>query len=706
MSFISYAQNFEDVMLWRALKSVKNGFYIDVGANHPEDDSVTKAFYDQGWSGINIEPEERFFDLLQSGRDRDTNLDFAISNQKDDIKLYVFETRGWSTNDISVAKEHEKEGHDYQTKSIKTKSLDQVCKESQAEDIHFLKIDVEGAEKSVLESFSFGQYRPWIIVIEATKPNTDIDVSREWEFILFDHDYLFAYFDGINKYYVAKEQSSLLENFSYPPNAFDDFISINQHRAEMRARECEANLNRAELRATECEANLNRAELRATECESKMNLASKKVVESQAIAHNAERHYMEIIDSSSWKVTKPLRELKDMIHKLREKSIDRVDTDNKEENRQLLVDVSQIYFDDNQTGIQRVIHNIIKELSSLSIKGYRLLPIYATMEKEYHYTSKFNSESEHASTLDEQPVVVGEGDIFLGLDLTAHLFPNIEETLKQWRENDVSINYVIYDIIPLLHPQFTTEGMDEYFRTWLNGLMGHADRLICISQSVADELLIYTDDNFPSTEHRPEITSFHLGAGIGNYAGVEKLPAIEEKLTFLMVGTVEPRKGHSQVLSAFEKLWSEGQDINLVIVGKKGWMVEDLLEKIATISEQNQHLIWLEGISDEYLSSLYASSNCLIIASETEGFGLPMIEAAKYDLPIIARDIPIFREIAGDYALYFADNHEVDSVTQAIREWMELFKSDTHPRSSSMPWLTWRESTLQLLECLGVRGTL
>ncbi len=690
MSFITYAQNFEDVMLWRALKSVKNGFYIDVGANHPEDDSVTKAFYDQGWSGINIEPEERFFDLLQLDRDRDTNLDYAISNQRDDIKLYIFETRGWSTNDLNVAKEHEEEGHSYQTKRIKTKSLDQVCEENQIEDIHFLKIDVEGAEKSVLESFSFDQYRPWIIVIEATKPNTDIDISQEWEFILFEHDYLFAYFDGINKYYVAKEQSSLLEYFRYPPNAFDDFISINQYRAQMRI--------------VECEAKQYRAEMRVIECESKMNLASKKSAESQVIADNAEQHYLEIIDSSSWQITKPLRELKDMIHKLRVKSADSMDLNDKEEKRQLLVDVSQIYFDDNQTGIQRVIHNIIKELSALSIEGYALLPIYATMEREYHYTSKFNSESECASTLDEQPVVVCEGDIFLGLDLTAHLFPNIEETLKQWRENNVSINYVIYDIIPLLHPQFTTEGMDEYFRTWLNGLMGHADRLICISQSVADELRIYTDENFPLIEHKPKITSFHLGAGIGNYSGSEKLPDMKGKLTFLIVGTVEPRKGHSQLLSAFEKLWSEGQDINLVIVGKKGWMVDALLDKIITITERKQHLTWLEGISDEYLSSLYSSSSCLIIASETEGFGLPMIEAAKYDLPIIARDIPVFREIAGDHAFYFTDNHEVESIAQAITEWMELFQSDTHPRSSNMPWLTWRESTLQLLECLEVRA--
>ncbi len=679
MSFISYAQNFEDVMLCRALKHVENGFYIDVGANHPLDDSVTKAFYNYGWSGINIEPERKFFDLLELDRERDINLEVAVSNQVDDIKLFIFDIRGWSTNDQSVAEQHKAEGYDYQTKIIKTKSLDQICEENSVTEVHFLKIDVEGAEKDVLESFSFHKIRPWIILIEATKPNTTIDVSHKWEHIMFEHQYSFAYFDGINKFYVAKEHRNLLDFFGYPPNAFDDFISINQFRAEARANLAEANTEKA---IAETAAALTRLD-------------------------TAQEQYHAIIDSRSWKITKPLRTLLHAAHQYRNSFI-------KQKNQQLLVDVSQIYSDDNQTGIQRVIHNIIDELSTLPMKGYTLLPIYATMEKGYHYTSKFNSKSKLSASLDEQPVTAQKGDIFLGLDLTAHLFPKIEETLEQYRQSGVSINYVIYDIIPLLHPEFTTEGMDEYFKKWLNGLIKYADRLICISQSVADELQNYTDEHYPLVENKPQIVSFHLGAGIGSRVGAEELTVdtqpildqIEEKLTFLMVGTVEPRKGHYQVLSAFEKLWSENYDINLVIVGKKGWIEGELLDKITNISKQNQHLIWLHDVSDKYLNRIYASSNCLIMASETEGFGLPMIEAAKYGLPIITRDIPVFREIAGTHAFYFDDNREIDTITEAVTEWTALYHSDTHPRSGSMAWLTWRESALQLLECLNIKISL
>ena len=682
MSFTSYAQNFEDVMLWRALKNIDNGFYIDVGANDPLDDSVTKAFYNHGWSGINIEPERKFFDLLELDRERDINLDVAVSNQADDIKLFIFDIRGWSTNDQSVAEQHKVEGHDYQTKIIKTKSLDQICEENNVTEVHFLKIDVEGAEKDVLESFSFHKTRPWIILIEATKPNTTIDVSHKWEHILFEHQYNFAYFDGINKFYVAKEHHHLLDFFGYPPNAFDDFISINQFRAETRANVAEAKINSIEIEAAEALTYMD----------------------------TLRQQYQAIIDSHSWKITKPLRFLGGIFHQLKEHTGENLDKKSQQKRKQLLVDVSQIYFDDNQTGIQRVIHNILLELSSLSLDGYDLLPVYATMDETFRYTAKFHHSSIALFELDEKPVTVQQGDIFLGLDLSAHLFPQIEMTLEKFRQNGVSINYIVYDIIPLLYPQFTIEGMDEYFKKWLNGLVKYADRLICISHSVARELQHYTEEHFPSVEHIPEITSFHLGAGIDTNIQLQGLTAeehsmlyrIEKKPTFLMVGTVEPRKGYQQVLTAFEQLWAKGMDINLLIAGKKGWMAEGLFLKIDNHPESNRHLFWLQGISDEYLREIYTSSICLIAASETEGFGLPIIEAARYNLPVIARDIPVFREVAQEYAFYFDNDDEAHTIAEAVEKWIELYESGSHPQSKDIPWLSWKESAAQLIECLNL----
>jgi len=166
-----------------------------------------------------------------------------------------------------------------------------------------------------------------------------------------------------------------------------------------------------------------------------------------------------------------------------------------------------------------------------------------------------------------------------------------------------------------------------------------------------------------------------------------------------MVGTLEPRKGYTQTLSAFEKLWMQGVDANLVIVGKQGWMVEKLVEKLRRHPELGCRLFWLEGISDEYLEKVYASCTCLIAASEGEGFGLPLIEAAQHKLPIIARDIPVFHEVAGEHAFYFKGK-EPDDLAKAVQKWLELYHSGQHPKSDDMPWLTWNESASQLLDII------
>lgn len=234
MNFITYSQNFEDLMLWRALKDVKKGFYIDVGANDPIADSVTKALYDKNWRGINIEPEYRFYRALKKDRIRDINLNCAVSSKYKEIPLYVSKLRGWSTTNTEVSKEQEKNCLVDEIVNVEAKTLDEIifAYKSEIEEIHFLKVDVEGAEKDVLESFSFSPLRPWIIMVESTSPGTNVDVSNTWEHILFSKDYLEIYFDGVNKYYVAKEKEELKKAFVYPPNVVDDWIHIDHKHAQ------------------------------------------------------------------------------------------------------------------------------------------------------------------------------------------------------------------------------------------------------------------------------------------------------------------------------------------------------------------------------------------------------------------------------------------------------------------------------------------
>ena len=166
-----------------------------------------------------------------------------------------------------------------------------------------------------------------------------------------------------------------------------------------------------------------------------------------------------------------------------------------------------------------------------------------------------------------------------------------------------------------------------------------------------------------------------------------------------MVGTLAPHKGHEQVLSAFDLLWQSGLDCNLVIVGKESWRVQRLTDKLRRHPERDRRLFWVSDAGDGLLAALYRSSSCLIAASVAEGFGLPLIEAARYGLPIIARDIPVFREVAGAHAFFFEDK-SAQGLSRAIQEWLHLHASGQVSSSASMPWQTWRDSSSQLLRVL------
>jgi glycosyltransferase involved in cell wall biosynthesis len=241
--------------------------------------------------------------------------------------------------------------------------------------------------------------------------------------------------------------------------------------------------------------------------------------------------------------------------------------------------------------------------------------------------------------------------------------------------------------------------------SWFKTIASASDVLVGISTAVAVELEQWLGGQGLPQGERPRLGYFHLGAGLGIGArnrdlaadAMQVLSRLASLPTFLMVGTLEPRKGHRQVLGAFERLWRDGADVALVIVGKHGWLIDELAERLRRHTEFGQRLFWLEGISDEYLEKLYAASTCLIAASEGEGFGLPLIEAAQHRLPIIARDIAVFREVAGQHAYYFS-GMSPEALADAVRNWMGLRSAGNAPSSEGMRWLTWAESTGQLLQ--------
>jgi FkbM family methyltransferase len=227
MSFISYAQNLEDVILYRSLKTIEAGYYIDIGAQHPQNDSVTKAFYDRGWHGINIEPNEDYFNLLKQERPRDLNLNLAISNHKSTVPYYKISQTGMSTIRKHYANQYMQAGYKTQFSRIPCTTLDEVCAQYEVHTVHFLSIDVEGAEKAVLQGFSFLKVRPWIVIIEANEPLSTRDISHVWEPLIVTRGYACVYYDGLNRYYLAEEKHELKRHFATPPNIFDDYVKYN-----------------------------------------------------------------------------------------------------------------------------------------------------------------------------------------------------------------------------------------------------------------------------------------------------------------------------------------------------------------------------------------------------------------------------------------------------------------------------------------------
>ena len=225
MTFISYAQNFEDVMLWRALKNIENGFYIDVGAFSPDQDTVTKAFYERGWRGINIEPNPELFDKLKTERKHDINLRIALGEREEQRMMSFMSNPGLSTLNYEIAKKHSKSGLDLQKRKVTVRTLNDIWKEhvAKGQDVHFLKIDVEGLEKAVISGNDWKNHRPWVLLVEATFPLSRIEVFDEWEPMLTKANYKMVYADGLNRFYLAKERIQLQTAFRYPPNIFDEF---------------------------------------------------------------------------------------------------------------------------------------------------------------------------------------------------------------------------------------------------------------------------------------------------------------------------------------------------------------------------------------------------------------------------------------------------------------------------------------------------
>ena len=373
--------------------------------------------------------------------------------------------------------------------------------------------------------------------------------------------------------------------------------------------------------------------------------------------------------------------------------------------RQILVDVSVLVQQDLRSGIERVVRAVLRELLKRAFPGWRVEPVMARGGC-YWYARRFTCEwlgVANAAAVDA-PIDVTSGDIFLGLDWAAHIVPDHEAALHRYRALGAHVTFVVYDLLPVLRPEFYPTEIPTMHAAWLHSLARVADGLLCISNAVADELSTWLTDHVSSGTRVPGLAVMPLGADIESSVPSAGLPPdaetlldrIGERPIVLMVGTVEPRKGHAQALQAFESLWRDGVELNLVIVGRQGWMVDDLAAKLRRHAEVDDRLYWFERVSDEWLDALYRRADVLLAASLGEGYGLPLVEAARYGVPLIVRDLPVFREVAGEHALYFSGT-DGDDIAHAITDWQAARDIGKVPDSSLIERHGWSECVDSML---------
>lgn len=344
----------------------------------------------------------------------------------------------------------------------------------------------------------------------------------------------------------------------------------------------------------------------------------------------------------------------------------------------LYLDVSELIQRDRRTGIQRVVRNILHAWLAQPPAGYRVEPVYADLDRPGYWHARAFTAARLGIRLElpDDPIEPAAGDVFLGLDLQPLVVAERAADLDRLARLGVSVQFVVYDLLPVTLPWAFLPGAEAMFSRWLEVITRH-EAAHCISRATAEALREWVAAHHPERLAHLRITHFPLGADLehadastGDPPEAEAVrSALAAQRCFLVVGTLEPRKAHAQILAAFERRWQAGAPEPLILVGRVGWLVEDLVQRLMTHPERGRRLFWLEEASDTFLMELYRRAACLILASYGEGYGLPLVEALRQGLPVLARDLPVFRELGGDQIAYFSGDTP-ESLAEAVERWL------------------------------------
>ncbi len=366
--------------------------------------------------------------------------------------------------------------------------------------------------------------------------------------------------------------------------------------------------------------------------------------------------------------------------------------------RRLLVDVTAIVAHDERTGIQRVVREIVRALYADRDSG--VTPVAVRLQDGALWTCEayVAAETGRPKAGDDARVTIESGDRLLMLDNSWKEFAAFEPVFADVRANNGAIVSCIYDLIPQLYKGASIGDVPQVHLAWLKAALLQSDGIIAISKTVAEELGAFVaEQNLP---HRPglNIGWFHCGSDIAPKGAGEPDAAMRGAFSgapvFLLVGTLEPRKGHAVALEAFDQLWRGGVDVRLVFVGRRGWHVDAVVDDIVAHREFGRRLFWFDAASDADLGYAYDHCAAALAPSYAEGFGLPIAEAAWRGKPALCSDIPVFREIGGAGALYFRVN-EASALAALVQDFL-AGRAVADPARVVRP--TWREAGLRIVD--------
>lgn len=371
-----------------------------------------------------------------------------------------------------------------------------------------------------------------------------------------------------------------------------------------------------------------------------------------------------------------------------------------EKPRRIFVDMTVMSNHDAGTGIQRVVRELALPLLGKIEANREIQFVAATRKRAYRHIAWPAPDFGEITVRDRIEMRAEPGDVFLGLDYSLDAIRRHRRQLQQFRQDGGSLWFLVHDLLPFLRPEWFSRNTVIRYKAWLDILSSIADGFLCNSPQTESELKDVLAGHYGLTQgYRTQVLPMspapmkHAGSSgsVSRNDSSSSRPRLDSSTPFaLMVGTLEPRKGHADIVAAFDALWRRASPAKLVLIGRLGWHVDTLRDLILTHPEHGTKLLWFDDVDDEELFQIYEACSGVIVASHGEGFGLSVIESLGHGKPVLARDLPVFRMHEGKGVHYFPADASPSVLADATASWLQAAQLGAIP--VTRPTADWSDS--------------